>query len=97
MSNIGRREFIALASGTVLAVPLAALGNAQPGQPLIAWLSPGTKQASMANSVEPFLKGMQDNGYIEGRDFEMVYRFSEGYQEQLPTLSEEVVRLNPAL
>jgi putative ABC transport system substrate-binding protein len=51
----------------------------------------------MTNSVKPFLKGMQELGYVEGRDFEMEYRFSEGYQDRLPTLSGEVVRLNPSV
>jgi ABC-type uncharacterized transport system substrate-binding protein len=97
MYRIGRREFIALAGGTVLAFPVAAFAQATLRRPLIAWLSPGTKEASLANSVKPFLQGMQDLGYIEGRDFEMVYRFSEGYQERLMALSAEVVRLNPSV
>jgi putative ABC transport system substrate-binding protein len=97
MSSIGRRKFIAMAGGTVLALPRATFAEGQPGRPLIAWLSPGTKEASMAISVRPFLKGMQESGYVEGRDFEMVYRFSEGHQEQLPALSEEIVRLNPSV
>src|SRR6266536_3559028 len=38
---------------------------------------------------------MRDIGYLEGRDFEVKYRFSEGYQERLPALAEELVRLKP--
>ena len=38
---------------------------------------------------------MQELGYIEARNFDMVYRFSEGYQERLPALAEELVRLKP--
>jgi putative ABC transport system substrate-binding protein len=42
-----------------------------------------------------FLEGMRDLGYVEGRDFVMAYRFSEGFQDRLPALTEEVVRLKP--
>src|SRR5262245_64912996 len=38
---------------------------------------------------------MTDLGYVEGRNFDIVYRFTEGYQERLPTLTDEVVRLKP--
>ena len=40
---------------------------------------------------------MRELGYVQGRDFDIVYRFAEGYSEQLPTLAAEVVRLHPAV
>jgi putative ABC transport system substrate-binding protein len=42
-----------------------------------------------------FLKGMRELGYVEGSDFDMVYRFSDGYGDRIPSLAEEVVRLKP--
>jgi putative tryptophan/tyrosine transport system substrate-binding protein len=47
--------------------------------------------------VDAFLQGLRELGYAEGRDFDIVYRFADGYIEQLPTLAEEVVRLHPAV
>ena len=38
---------------------------------------------------------MRDLGYVEARDFDIIYRFSGGYQEKLPLLAEELVRLKP--
>jgi putative ABC transport system substrate-binding protein len=38
---------------------------------------------------------MREFGHIEGRSFDMVYRFADGYQERLPALTEEVVHLKP--
>jgi putative ABC transport system substrate-binding protein len=35
---------------------------------------------------------MRALGYTEGRDFEMEYRYAEGYLERLPALAEEAVR-----
>ena len=40
---------------------------------------------------------MRELGYVQGRDFDIVYQFAEGYSEQLPTLAAEVVRLHPAV
>src|SRR5262245_20724102 len=38
---------------------------------------------------------MRELGHVEGRSFDMVYRFADGYQARLPALTEEVVRLKP--
>lgn len=38
---------------------------------------------------------MRELGYAEGRDFKMLFRFTDGYQERLPALTEEVIRLKP--
>jgi putative ABC transport system substrate-binding protein len=89
-----RRELIKLASTAAVLWPHAGLAQALPRRLLIAWLSGGTRTAS-----EPFtgsfLQGMWDLGYVEGRDFDMAHRFSDGLQERLPTLADEVVRLKP--
>src|SRR5262245_66616198 len=38
---------------------------------------------------------MRELGYAEERNFDMLYRFTDGYQERLPALTEEVIRLKP--
>jgi putative ABC transport system substrate-binding protein len=88
-----RREFIAGLGGAAV-WPLVALGQVSPKRPLITWLS-GLTQTLSSTFVGNFLQGMQELGYIEARNFDMVYRFSEGYQERLPALAEELVRLKP--
>ena len=45
--------------------------------------------------VDAFLQGMRDLGYIEGRDFDIVYRYTDDYAERAPALAEELVRLRP--
>src|SRR5262249_8856587 len=59
-------------------------------------LSPGTPQVTTA-FIENFLRGMHDLGYVEGRSFDMAYRYAEGYQDRLPALTEDVIRLKPAV
>jgi putative ABC transport system substrate-binding protein len=55
----------------------------------------GSTQQVSSLYIGNFLQGMAEHGYVEGRDFEMVYRFTEGYQERIPEQTEEVVQLHP--
>ena len=87
-----RRQFIKLVGGAAAAWPLTAL--AQGRKPaLIAWLTGAP--LSSTTSTRMFLQGLQDLGYVEGRDLQITYRSSDGYQDRLPALAEELVRLNP--
>ena len=40
---------------------------------------------------------MQELGYVEGRNFAIIYRYADGYAERLPALAEELVGLKPAV
>jgi hypothetical protein len=51
---------------------------------LIAWLSLGERTSSWV-FVEAFLQGMREHDHVEERQFDMVYRFADGYTERLPT------------
>src|SRR5919198_2447555 len=98
MPDLKRREFITLLGGAAAAGsvfwPLVARAEASSKRPTIAWIAPGTREVG-ASFIESFLRGMREFGHIEGRSFDMVYRFADGYQERLPALTEEVVRLKP--
>ena len=88
-----RRDFIKIIAGSATAWPLAALAQVSPKkQPLIAWLSGGIAKGLSGKYPTDFLGGMQALGYVEGRDFEMVYRFAEGISDRLPALAEEIVQ-----
>jgi putative tryptophan/tyrosine transport system substrate-binding protein len=96
---VKRREFITLLGGAAassLSPPLAASAQPATKRPLIAWLSGGSQNGSRV-FVEAFLQGMRDLGDVEGRQFDITYRFADGYTERLPTLAEEVVRLGPSV
>jgi hypothetical protein len=88
-----RREFIAGLSGATM-WPLLTRGQVSRRPPLIAWLSGGGQPGSSV-FVDAFLQGMRDQGYLEGRNFEIVYRYADGYVERLPPLAEELVRFHP--
>jgi len=93
---VKRREFITLLGGAAAAWPLAARAQVPTKRPLVAWLGLGTQPGSSV-FVDAFLQGMRELGYVEGRDFDFVYRFANGYIDQLPTLADEAVRLHPAV
>jgi putative ABC transport system substrate-binding protein len=91
---VKRREFITLLGGAAAAWPLSASAQA-PTRRLIAYLAGASAESAFASTAPHFLKGLRDNGYVDGRDFEITYRFADGYLERLPELADEVVRLKP--
>ena len=86
-----RREFISLVGGAAFAWPSAVIAQVSPGRPLIAVLGAG----SAGTLVSDFSQGLQELGYVEGRNIDIVFRYGDGDQERLPLLADELVRLKP--
>src|SRR5215472_12091424 len=87
-----RREFIALmVAASSYASPFAALAQVPTTRPRITYIG-GSGPKPSAKVTGAFIEGMRALGYTEGRDFEMEYRWAEGYLERLPALAEESVR-----
>ncbi|HVQ82822.1 MAG TPA: ABC transporter substrate-binding protein [Pseudolabrys sp.] len=89
-----RREFITLLGG-VAAWPLAA-GAQQPSKiRRIGFLSGIAPPATIQSApLGGFLEGMQELGYVEGRDFVVEWRFSDGHYERIPALATELTGLD---
>jgi putative ABC transport system substrate-binding protein len=95
MFDMRRRDFITLLGGAAAAWPLAAHAQVSSGRrPLIAWLSGGTT-AVAGRFAADFVDGMRELGYVEGQNFDMVYRYAEGFQDRLLALAQELVQLKP--
>jgi putative ABC transport system substrate-binding protein len=90
-----RREFITLLGVAAVAWPLAARPQ-QPGKiRRIGFLSGIAPPATIQSApLGGFLEGMQDLGYVEGLDFVVEWRFSDGHYERFPALATELTRLN---
>jgi putative ABC transport system substrate-binding protein len=92
--HIARRQFAALLVGALVACSRSAHAQQQRKRPLIGWLSSAT-QAYSASKAAVFLLALRELGYIEGQNFDIVYRSSDGYQDRLPALAEELIQLKP--
>src|SRR5215469_2438911 len=85
-----RRDFIKAIVGSAIAWPLAARAQ-QPAMRVIGILSPDTPASPF---VEALRVGMQELGYVDGRNVRYEYRWAEGNFERLPDLAVELVGLN---
>jgi putative ABC transport system substrate-binding protein len=87
---IGRRAFIAALGGSAVAWPLVARAQ-QPAIPLIGYLS-SRSPAAEAPWRNPFLKGLERASFVPVQNIAIDYSYSEGQENQLPSLAAEFVR-----
>lgn len=85
-----RRRFLGVLGGALAASSVGALAQ-QRRLPLIGFLNSGSA-APFKPYVGGLMKGLGENGYIEGRNFEIEYRWAEGIYERLPALAAELVK-----
>ena len=85
-----RREFISLIGGTVALLPGVARAQ-QMARPVIGFLGSETS-ALWADRVAAFWQGLNETGYVEGRNVEIEYRWAEGHNERLPALAVDLVQ-----
>jgi putative tryptophan/tyrosine transport system substrate-binding protein len=90
-----RREFIAALGGAAV-WPLTARGQSQSRRPLVAFLIIGPEETA-APYLRAFAQGMRKLGWIEGRDYDTIHRFSLGEVSRMPLLADDLVRLDPSI
>jgi putative tryptophan/tyrosine transport system substrate-binding protein len=86
---MNRRHFITLLGGTAAVSPRIVRAQ-QAALPVVGFLNPGAAE-SAARDVAAFRKGLNESGYIEGRNVTVEYHWLEGRYDQLPALMAELV------
>ena len=87
MSN--RRDFITLLGGAAAAWPLAARAQ-QAAIPVVGVVT--SLSSSFLERYTPALReGLNETGYIDGRNVAVEYRSAEGYYDRLPALVAELI------
>ena len=84
-----RRAFITLLGGAAVAWPMAARAQ-QPSMPLVGLLS-SLARGDLGLVVPGFLQGLNEAGFIEGRNIAIEYRWAEGDYRRLPEMAADLV------
>jgi len=94
---VRRRDVITLLGGAGV-WPLAARAQqaARSPVPLIGFLSSRASNTE-THLVAAFLRGLQEEGYVEGQNVTLEYSWADGHYEQLPALAADLVRRQVAV
>ena len=84
-----RREFVRLLGGAAATWPIMARAQ-QATKPAIGFVS-GRSLATDSHLVAAFRQGLDDAGYVDGRDVTIEYRWAEGQFDRLPTFAAGLV------
>ena len=88
-----RREFITLLGGGAVANTWPLVTRAQSKMARIGFLGSATA-ASSAHAVRALREGLNDLGYVEGKDITIEFRWAEGKYDRLLELVTDLIRLN---
>ena len=90
-----RREFIFLIGGVAAAWPLFAHAQ-QPAVPVVAMLN-GQSAEGYSHLAEAVRFGLKDEGFIDGQNVTIEYRWAAGRDEQLPAMAVDLVNRHVAV
>jgi putative ABC transport system substrate-binding protein len=84
-----RRKFLALLGGAVAILPLAARAQ-QSAIPVIGFLGSASPD-TYGVRLRAFSQVLREEGYVEGQNVAIEYRWAEGHYDRLPQLASELV------
>ena len=91
-----RREFITLLSGGARVAARCARATTEQCRSLgFSTARPGT--GAMRHTCQRFPKGLNEAGYIDGRNVAIEYRWAEGQSDRLPAMAADLVRRQVAV
>jgi len=88
-----RREFIAgLGAAALAGICTPAVRAQQKALPTIGYLGASRREGVPRPRTADFIQGLNEQGYVEGRNFEVLYRFADNRYDRLPALAADLVR-----
>jgi len=87
-----RRKLLVALGGSALLAPFGSFAQ-QAKKPVVVGYLRFADQPSSQPYIAAFRQGLQELGYIEGRNLALELRFAEGKAERLVVLAEELVKL----
>jgi putative ABC transport system substrate-binding protein len=99
INPLRRREFITLLGGAVVAWPVVARAQPraqQPRMPVVGFLNAGTPDG-YAVYVTGFLQGLNESGYVEGKNVTVDYQWARGQYDRLQVMAADLVRRKVAV
>jgi putative tryptophan/tyrosine transport system substrate-binding protein len=92
---MNRRELLMLLGGAAGA-SAAPAGAQRPATPVVGYLSSQSAEA-LAPVLPAFRRGLEEAGYIEGRNVSIEFAWAAGQYDKLPALAENLVRRQVAV
>jgi putative tryptophan/tyrosine transport system substrate-binding protein len=94
--DIGRRDIITLLGSGMVTWPLAAQAQ-QPAMPVIGYLNYGSPASENPSRLTGLRRGLNETGYVEGRNFVIESRWAENQPDRLPALAADLVERRVAV
>jgi len=85
---VRRRDFIIDIAVSTVVWPLAARAQ-QPATPVVGFINFASAK-SYARQLAAFLKGLEESGYVDGRNVAIEYRWAEGRTDRLPAMAADL-------
>jgi len=90
-----RRDFLGVLGGAAATWPLVARAQ-QPTLPVIGYFSARSSESDVP-MLAAFRQGLNETGYVEGKNVAIEFRWGDGEYDRMPTLAEDLVRRQVAI